>query len=345
MEKSDLIWQPSHEKIHLFLDNVIKQVFPHARFASSLMIGSPDVAPNSFDGVLSPENLFKDTLYEYNGSGKFIHFTTLLGLNSILNDGWLRMSEFRNLIDQNELLYASKVFSDNQLFTPQIETLNRVKDNIFCLSACEATDETKTDSYLWEVYGDKGKGVFIEYEFSDPKPYNHIFGKVRYGDLELAQLRNLKSLFEEFRNTHSDFSPGKFIELILEAQAFHKSDKYSSEKEIRMLLRVDKQQYEEHNDINIYQDINSKQEIRYFSKLFLKGRHSFLAREKIEKIGLENIIKITPQIEIKKVVLGFNILIENKVEIMYFLQKVKNLHNYEFELWHLNDEKKFIKMF
>lgn len=345
MEKSDLIWQPSHEKINLFLDNVIKQVFPHARFASSLMIGSPDVAPNSFDGVLSPENLFKDTLYEYNGSGKFIHYTSLLGLNSIFDNGWLRMSEFRNLIDQNELLYASKVFSDNQLFTPQIETLNRVKDNIFCLSACEATDETKTDSYLWEVYGDKGKGVFIEYEFSDPKPYHHIFGKVRYGDLELAQLRNLKSLFEEFRNTHSNFSPGKFIELILEAQAFHKSDKYSSEKEVRMLLRVDKQQYEEHNDIKIYQDINSKQEIRYFSKLFLKGRHSFLTKENIEKIGLENIIKITPQIEIKKVVLGFNVSIENKVEIMYFLQKVKKLHNYEFELWHLNDEKKFIKMF
>ena len=255
------------------------------------------------------------------------------------------MSEFRNLIDQNELLYASKVFSDNQLFTPQLETLNRVKVNIFCLSACEATDETKTDSYLWEVYGDKGKGVFIEYEFSDPKPYHHIFGKVRYGDLELAQLRNLKSLFEEFRNANDNFSPGKFIELILEAQAFHKSDKYSSEKEVRMLLRVDKQQYEEHNDIKIYQDINSKQEIRYFSKLFLKGRHSFLTKENIEKIGLENIIKITPQIEIKKVVLGFNVSIENKVEIMYFLQKVKKLHNYEFELWHLNDEKKFIKMF
>ena len=70
-----------------------------------------------------------------------------------------------------------------------------------------------------------------------------------------------------------------------------------------------------------------------------------MTNENIGKIGLENIIKTAPQIEIKKIVIGFNVSIENKVEIMYFLQKVKKLHNYEFELWHLNDEKKFIKMF
>jgi hypothetical protein len=345
MEKTDLIWQQSHEKIDLFLDTVIKQVFPNARFASNSMFGSPDVAPNSFNGILSPENLFKDTLYEYKGNGKFIHFTSLLALNSILDKGWLRMSEFRNLIDQNELLYASKVFTDNPLFTPQIETLNNIKENIFCLSACEANSETETDLYLWEVYGNKGKGVFIEYEFSDPKPYHHIFGKVRYGDLELAQLRNLKSLFEQFRYNNNNFSPGKFIELIIEAQAFHKSDKYSLEKEVRMLLRVDKQQYEEHKDLKIYQDINSNQEIRYFSKLFLKGRHSFLTRENIENIGLENIIRITPQVEIRKIVIGYNVSIENKVDIMFFLQKVKKSHNYDFELWHINEEMQLIKMF
>lgn len=344
MEKSDLIWLPSHEKISFFLENVIKKVFPHALFDDISMTGSPDVAPNSFNGFLKTENLFKDTLYEYKGNGKFIHFTSLLALNSILDKGWLRMSEFRNLIDENELLYASKVFSDNPLFTPQIETLNNIKENIFCLSACEATDETKTDSYLWEVYGDKGKGVFIEYEFSNPKPSDHIFGKVLYGDFEMAQLRNLKSLFEEFRITNDDFCPGNFMEIILEAQAFHKSDKYSSEKEVRMLLRVDKEQYDEHDNITIYQDINSKQEIRYFSKLFLKGRHQYLTTKNIERFGEEDIIEIAPQIEIKKIVLGFNISIENKVEIMHFLQKIKTLHNYEFEIWHLNEEKKIIKL-
>lgn len=300
MEKSDLIWLPSHEKISLFLEKVIKKVFPHALFDDISMTGSPDVAPNSFNGFLKTENLFKDTLYEYKGNGKFIHFTSLLALNSILDKGWLRMSEFRNLIDENELLYASKVFSDNPLFTPQIETLNNIKENIFCLSACEASDETKTDSYLWEVYGDKGKGVFIEYEFSNPKPSDHIFGKVLYGDFEMAQLRNLKSLFEEFRITNDDFCPGNFMEIILEAQAFHKSDKYSSEKEVRMLLRVDKEQYDEHDNITIYQDINSKQEIRYFSKLFLKGRHQYLTTKNIKRFGEEDIIEIAPQIEIKK---------------------------------------------
>lgn len=345
MSKEDLIWQPSQEKINLFLDNVIKQIFPHARFASSIMIGSPDYAPSSFKGVLSTENLFKDSLYEYKGDGNFIHYTSLLGLNSILSTGWLRMSEFRNLIDQNELLYASKVFSNNPLFTPQIETVNDIKENIFCLSACESTYETKTDSYLWEVYGDNGKGVFIEYEFSEPKPFHHIFGKVRYGDNELLQLRQLKTSFETFRNTNEDFSPEKFIELILEAQAFHKAKKYSSEKEVRLLLRVDKQKYDEHQDFRIYQDINSKQEVRYFSKLFLKGRHPYITNENIEKIGLDNIIKLTPQIEIKNIVLGFNIAIEKKIEIMHFLQKVKNLYGYEFELSHINDEKKIIKMF
>jgi hypothetical protein len=345
MEKSELIWQQSHKKIDLFLDTVIKQVFPNARFAFKSMFGTPDVAPNYFNGILSPENIFKDTLYEYKGNGKFIHFTSLLSLNSILDKGWLRMSEFRNLIDQNELLYASKVFSDNSLFTPERGTLNNIKENIFCLSACEANSETKTDSYLWEVYADNGNGVYIEYEFSEPQPVHHIFGKVRYGDDELAQLRYLKTLFETFRNTNKDFSPENILELILEAQAFHKAKIYSSEKEVRLLLRVDKQKYDEHHDLRIYQDINSKQEIRYFSKLFLKGRHPLVNNESIEKFGLNSILKLTPQIEIKNIVLGFNIAIEKKIEIMHFLQKVKKMYGYEYSLSHINDEKKIIKMF
>lgn len=346
MRAENEIWRPSHEKVKKFETEVIKAVFPHAKFSQMGMTGSPYVAPNSFKAKISGENLFKDSPYEYKGNGKFIHFTTLFALKSILDNGWIRMSEFGNLMDKNELFYGAKVFENDELFIPQINTIDDLKSNVFCLSACESNDKTQRDAFMWDTYGDKGKGVYIEYEFTCKELYSHVFGEVQYGLNALEPLRQLKYLSEKFKNENENFFPERFLDLILEIQALHKSKRYSYENEVRVLFKKDKSKYEEHEHSSIYQDLNSNQEVKYFSKIYLKGRNALLTEENLKKESQKEILKHYPQIEIKKVVLGYNISVEKKVEIMQFLDKIKReeKNKYEFDLYQITDELEILKM-
>lgn len=341
MRENDQMFQ-DFEKVKNFQKEVINPVLPNAKFASSLMFTSPEEAAKNFTGDLSPIKLFQNSPYEYKGEYKFIHFTSLFGLKAILESGFLRMSEFGNLIDNNELLFSSSIFEDNMLFEVTKDKIKTLKNNVFCLSLCESTDDTLKNNFMWEIYGDKGKGVIIEIEFTKNNPDFFLLGSILYGNENLNPIREIKRLTEEFASKNDDFIPNNFPEFLLELQAFHKSKKYNSENEVRFLMKEKKQQYDEHKLETIYKDFNSKQEVKYFNKLFLKGQHPYLKTD-----DSQNKIKILnefPQIEIKKIILGFNISIENKVDIYSLLNKIKTEHNYDFEVWQINDDKKIFPM-
>lgn len=323
------------ENVDKFRKEVINPIFPNASFARSLMVSSPDEPATSFNGQLSPIDLFKDTNYEYKGNGKFLHYTSLFGIKAILETGYLRMSEFGNLIDKHELLYASNVFKDNPLFQFDNTELNFLKENIFCLSACQSNEITKRNALMWEVYGDKGKGVIIEFELTKKAPSNFLLGNVQYGEEALRPLKEIKKLSEEIKNDNAAIFPNNFPELLLEIQSFHKTKRYEAEEEVRLFLKVERYQYKEHELESIYKDINSNQEVKYFNKLFLKGRHLYLDKENFNNI---NILNEFPQIEIKNIILGFNISDENQINISYFLRSLKNTYNYDFKISYINDE-------
>jgi hypothetical protein len=342
MENVNDSWQKARKKVDEFETKVIKPVFPNARFESSFMVGSPEQAPNSFDPKLSPEELLKNTDYEYDGNGKYIHYTTLFGLKLILESGFLRMSEFGNLIDEKELIYAASVFEDNPLFNFDPEKLKHLKENLFCLSLCQSNETTKRNHLMWEVYGDKGKGVIIELELNKQDPYFFLLGKMQYGEEALEPIKKLKSLAEEFSNSHGGFFPNKFQEFILEMQSFHKVKIFEAEQEIRLLMKEDKEEYESHNHRTIYRDINSKQEVKYFNKLYLKERYPF--EDSIVTDKKIDVLDSYPQIEIKNIILGYNISIENKVDLMFFLNDLKTQHKYNFKISQMNDEGEIFEM-
>lgn len=327
-------------KIQSFYSEVINKILPHAREASSFVLGSPDIEPKSFEGKISTDMLFKDSPYEYGGDGNFIHFSSLQGLITILNSGYLRMSEFGNLLDKQELIYGAKVFEGHPLFKLDISAL---KQNIFCLSACEANDLTKRNHFMWEVFASEGNGVIIEYKLTKKNPYSFILGKVQYGLSKLQPLELLRDLAIDFHKK-KDFFPSNFMEVIMELQAFHKAKKYEIENEVRMFFREDKPLHEEHSFLTIYKDINSKNEIKYFNKLFLKGRHEFINDEAISKIPEDKILDIAPQIEITNIILGFNLSIENKLDIMKHLLKLKEKHHYEFRISHITLEDEIFQL-
>lgn len=333
-------WDNAHNLLNKFEQNVIKKAFPHAVIGNSILFGSPDISPNSFEGKISPENLFKDTQYEYIGDGNLLHFTSLFGVKSILESGFFRLSEFGNLIDTNELIYASQVFQDNDLFTPQIQALDDLKNNVFCLSACKSDEFTIKNTFMWDNYSDKGRGVSIEFSLTNKNPYSYIIGNLMYGESSLELLRKLKVLAEKFK-IENDFFPNNFIELLLEIQSFHKSLKFEIEKEVRILFRSDKNKYEDHNHSLIYKDINSNQEVKYFSKIYIKGRHPMSNSNNIDEMDL---FRFYPQIEIKKITFGFNISPEKLTQLQHFFFDLKKKNNYDFELWRINNEMETIKM-
>jgi hypothetical protein len=332
------------ENVDKFGKEVINPIFPHANFASSFMVSSPDELATDFNGKLSPINLFKDTDYEYKGDGKFIHYTSLFGIKAILETGYIRMSEFGNLIDKSELQYASEIFIDNPIFQIKKEKLEQLKENLFCLSMCESNDKTKRNSFLWEVYGDKGKGAVIEFELTKNNPKLFLLGKVQYGEERLQQLRELKKNAEKFKKDNNGFFPNNFIELLAEIQSFHKSKRYDAEKEVRLFLKTDKRQYEEHKLESIYKDINSNQEVKCFNKLYLKGKHPFLDFKYSLSDEEDAVFNEFPQVEIKSIIPGFNISVENKVAVTDLFNKIKAKHNYELEIFQINNEKEIIKM-
>lgn len=334
----------NHKNVDKFRKKVIHPFFPNADFKSTFMVSSPDEPATSFEGKLSPINLFKDTDYEYRGEGKFIHYTSLFGVKAILETGYIRMSEFGNLIDKNELQYASKIFIDNPVFQIKKEELEQLKENVFCLSMCKSSDKTKQNAFMWEIYGDKGKGVVIEFELTKKDPTHFLLGNIQYGEKNLRKLRELKKNAENFKKENNDFFPNNFAELFMEIKSFHKSKRYDTEKEVRLFLKTDKLQYEEHKLESIYKDINSKQEVKYFNKLYLKGRHPYEEKEINTNEHNYSYFDEFPQIEIKNIILGFNISVENKVAITDLLNEIKAIHNYEFEILQINNEKEIIKM-
>ena len=321
-----------------FVNEVIKPIFPNAKLSNSMMVSSPDELATSFEGKLLSKDLFKGTNYEYKGDGKFLHFTTLFGLKGILDSGFLRMSEFGNLSDDKEINFASKIFENSTLFKFENEKYEWIKENIFCLSMCESNESTKRDDFMWEVYADKGKGVVIEFELTKKNPRKFVLGKIQYGDEKLNTLIRLKELAEVYILENPNFFPNNFSELLLELLSFHKVRRYEIENEVRLLLKVDKPKYVDHDLESIYKDINTKQEVKYFNKLFLKNRHPFLDFNYPLSDEKDAVFNEFPQIEIKNIILGYNLSIDKKVDLMDFFNKFNTDYKYDFTISQIFDE-------
>jgi hypothetical protein len=134
------------------------------------------------------------------------HFTSLQGLSSILKNGYVRLSEFSHFSDLNELNFGASIFDD--MFLSSEELNNRIKNqkqNSFALSACISNDEVIRNSYMWQLYGNGGKGAIIEFEIQNTNVESLLYGKIQYGEKDLKPLKNIFMLAKEFHNEHNFF--------------------------------------------------------------------------------------------------------------------------------------------
>lgn len=326
------------DKADQYEKEVLKMVFPNARFSESSVFGSANKEIKSFQGNISTDDLFKDTPYEFKGNHDLLHFTSLGSLIQILRNGYFRMSDFNCLDDDEELNYSLKKSDHLKLTFEQIE---KIKKNIFCFSSCESNVNTITNHFMWETYANKGNGCAIEYKLTKNDPYQFINGLVRYGDDQFEEINRALKLSEEFQIRNNGFIAQKLSQLLTKILIFHKSKSYDIENEVRLVYHQDGSLGKSNDNPHVYKDIYKNQKVHRFLKLFLKGRHPHIPNDYLEE---DQIFDVFPQIEIKRIVLGTHVSSGNLLDIMSLLGEIKSEYNYEFEIWRMNYEKQLYRI-
>lgn len=319
-----------------FEEQVIKPVFPNAYINSKRFNGGrPNEVSTSFQGQLSNKNLFAETPYEYKGDGLFLHFTSFSILSTILNSGFLRMSEFNCLNDKTELFFAT-----SNVFNSPYNDLNKLegdKSNLFCLSACQSSLETITDEFMWNEYAADGKGCAIEYKFSVNPAYKYLLGKVQYGECKLKPLKDVHDLASQLK-AKNNYCIESLPTFLTKISAFHKEERFNRENEVRLLFQLESSFGKIELPPNHYVDFYKDNTLKNFIKLYLKGNHEYVKNDDEDMLG------VFPQIEITKIVFGPQVSDSNSLEIHEHLSKIKMYQQRDFEIWEVTKEKEFRKI-
>ena len=179
--------------------------------------------------------------------------------------------------DPQELLYAGNEILGN--YQPQeLETL---KEEIFCISLCEYTEEKKDNFDSWRLYGDNGFGVGIVFHFSSNTDswLGSYLSKIHYGKNEINK-NGIEDKIDLLSNTFG--RKGKIPEWLAIFLAFHKSSLYTPENEVRFLRYGNK--YGNHSFT-----LNQRSEKTSFDKLFIKTTENLNRIKEDTKFHLLNV--------------------------------------------------------
>ena len=118
---------------------------------------------------------YKDSEYYFGKERKFVHWTSVQNLMSIVNNREIRFYNLHNSDDGKEFGYAAST-----LEIPD-ERINHSKGYLYTFSFCESSEID--NGYLWEEYGRNYSGVAIEFEIiNEPGKWNNfmLFTKLYY---------------------------------------------------------------------------------------------------------------------------------------------------------------------
>jgi hypothetical protein len=327
-------WHDSRSLRELYLKEVIHPLLPNARYKFTIQNGDFNKTNDSFYGALSSDEIFKNSYYEYQGDGRFLHFTSLVSLDAIIRSGYIRMSDFTNLMDKSELNYASAIFKNTNKFTLFDDNIENEKKKLFCLSVCQHNIETIKNTYMWNDYGNKGSGVIIDFSLNCLKSNRFSIGHIKYGNKELRVIEDLKNRLIKF-SEENKFNPNNAVEMITILLSFHKALKYKSEQELRILFTDKELEFMKLKYPTIESTINNKNKVISYNKIFLKGRVPFK----------ESNPSLFPEIKINRVILGYNLSYDEKESAISHFNSLRTLYEeLDFQIYHLNDDLELIKL-
>lgn len=158
---------------------------------------------------------------------RFVHFTSLRALNSILIEQGLRLYNLISLNDPKEFSLVASDFGFNEF------QIGLIKSQIYICSLCSSKILNSDRTWnFWEHYGDKGEGCAIEFEIEDPiQAMSHVkLANIIYSKPDFSAFLATNNEFEKRHNRKTD------LKGLIHLQAcLHKRPDFQSESEVRLL--------------------------------------------------------------------------------------------------------------
>jgi hypothetical protein len=247
-------------------------------------------------------NDFKGSDYYYNGINKFVHWTSVKNLMSIINNKEIRLYNLHNSSDSTEFNYAA---TNLPIEKDQIDNLKKL---LYTFSFCDSSEIN--NPLMWENYGNNYGGVALEFEITnDIENWQDFMLSKMYYKIPY-QLIELKNKLEYLKKENSEMKPNfNFGKLI----GFHKDPKFKTENEIRISI------------LNLYEDIeeyykNCKLDFNFDKKVFTEYFKLKLWSKDIDPQYFTN----KPQIKITKITFGENC----GFDIQNFQRNITTLYGY-----------------
>ncbi len=208
-EKLDLI----HSELKQTLEKCLPGIKMNTGYSDSYF--RADVSNNNY--------MLKGSPYFYSGDLKFIHWTSVNNLLSIINSREIRMYNLYNSDDEDEFAFAAEILGlENKV-------INFLKKYYFTFSFCNSTE--LNNRHLWENYGKNHKGVALEFSIENEPQYweRFMLADVEYGSSE--HFKNFTNGIELLKKKYNvDFTGVNIAKLI----GFHKKQNFLNEKEVRL---------------------------------------------------------------------------------------------------------------
>ena len=249
---------------------------------------------SGYSVCLSPDFVL-DTSYEPKGR-RFVHFTSVRALFSILNENAIRLYNLDNVNDPREYDYLAEKFD-------QSSELSLLKSDTFLFSLC-CIDVLESSNILnlWRLYGDNGFGVVIEFEIIFFEN-NHVIRNYYFGNIDYAYSNKIddieKGLSEFYNKNHVSADISNVLRVF---GCFIKSPYFKVEEETRLILA--RESLSMFDNDSFFQDINFRNELVEYHKI---------------KLGVHK--KDIPLIKIKRIQLGFRHSEESFKAIQMHLSK------------------------
>lgn len=196
-----------------------------------------------------------------------LHFTSIESARLILQNGYLRGSNFNNLDDNFEVIHAL-----NLIGSKLSENWENIKKRTFAICFTEKNEENVQENYTyhWENYANHYKGVALEFEFMNlPLLTGYYPLKIQYLNETNKQIKLLSILKKEISGL-SDAEK----EFILPILSGIKKKKFEKESEVRLIYNISEPEIEyldneEQSDVffsfNSNNSINLELRVPYFT--------------------------------------------------------------------------------
>lgn len=198
------------------------------------------------------------------------HYTSKTALKGIINEHGITLwaTKYSHLNDPYEMKWCQEDLSllCQQSFGIPEEDFCLYKKYPYTISFCQKND----DSYMWEKYGDAGKGIMLSLGYKDILEQSHRSPQSILLPVSYASSNNKEKVFKDkFKEFHEVFETiNDPFDDVVSTCAFVKKDCYAKENEHRYAILKETKMSSHMGEIMTTEDVS---EVKYRSRADLNN--------------------------------------------------------------------------